>query len=136
MKGAGLRICLAVMPCIGQTLGSQQALHCPTEHGYARFVHVTFMDGSYHPVEHRAVLAWSALNLARLLAEERRDALDIKRSTSIRCGVPVGGEQDDDKNPWRCALTSFGGVLAQYSAATGSAEIQGLALRTFPEYAR
>ncbi|HVN05959.1 MAG TPA: hypothetical protein VMT86_16170 [Bryobacteraceae bacterium] len=84
--------------------------------------------------------AWSALNLARLLVE-RRDALDpdwradsrdlllfvIRRFTSIRFGVPVSGEQDDDKDPWGGALTNYGGTLAVYSAATGSDEFKGLA---------
>ena len=82
--------------------------------------------------------SWSPLNLARLLVESR-EALEpdwrahssspilfvIKRFTSVRFGVPVCGEQDDDTNPWGGALTNFGGVLAQYSAATGSAEFKG-----------
>ncbi len=84
--------------------------------------------------------AWSALNLARLLCE-RREALDpdwrtdarglirfvIAHFTSIRFGVPVSGEQDDDKDPWGGALTNYGGTLAVYSAATGSDEFKGLA---------
>ena len=84
--------------------------------------------------------AWAPLNLARYLIE-KKDALDpewkedaralieftIRRFTSIRNGVPVCGEQDYDKNPWGGILSTYGAVLAMYSAATGSQEYKGLA---------
>lgn len=79
--------------------------------------------------------AWSPLNLARFLCE-RQEAVDarwredakllidfvIGRFTSVRYGVLVCGEQDDDKNPWGGVLSNFAGTLATYSAATGSNE--------------
>ena len=84
--------------------------------------------------------AWAPLNLARYLIE-KKDALDpewkedaralieftIRRFTSSRNGVPVCGEQDYDKNPWGGILSTYGAVLAMYSAATGSQEYKGLA---------
>lgn len=84
--------------------------------------------------------AWSALNLARYLVE-RKEQLDpewkndartlidlvLARFVTVRWGITVCGEQDDDKDPWGGALTNFGGTLAAYSAATGSDEFKGLA---------
>ncbi len=84
--------------------------------------------------------AWAPLNLARYLAEKKA-ALDpdwstdaralieftLRRFTSVRFGVLICGEQDYDRNPWGGILSTFGGVLAVYSAATGSSEYKGLA---------
>ena len=84
--------------------------------------------------------AWSPLNLARYLIE-KREALepdwkvDAKalidftalNFTSVRDGVPVSGEQTYDKKPWGGALSTYGAVLAMYSAATGSIEYKALA---------
>jgi hypothetical protein len=42
--------------------------------------------------------------------------------TSVVKGVRVCGEQDYDLNPWGGVLANYGGVLAMYSAATGSDE--------------
>lgn len=84
--------------------------------------------------------AWSPLNLARYLIE-KKDALDpewqrdakalieftISNFTSIHSGVPICGEQTYDKMPWGGILSSYGAVLAMYSAATGSDEYKGLA---------
>ena len=84
--------------------------------------------------------AWAPLSLARYLIE-KKDVLDpdwkdyakaliefvIRRFTVIRDGIPVCGEQDYDKEPWGGILSSYGAVLAMYSAATGSAEYKGLA---------
>src|SRR5579872_1146890 len=94
--------------------------------------------------------SWSPLNLARYLIE-RQEALDpdwkddaktlidfaIRNFTSIQLGVPVCGEQDHDKNAWGGANSTYGAVLAMYSAATGSAEYKGLAWQslTFCLYA-
>jgi len=84
--------------------------------------------------------AWSPLNLARYLIE-KKEAVDadwavdaktlidftIKNFTSIRTGVPVCGEQTYDKEPWGGILSTYGAVLAMYSAATGSDEYKALA---------
>ncbi len=84
--------------------------------------------------------SWSPNNLARYLLE-KKEALDPgwrehskmviefvnQRFTSVRMGVPVCGEQTQDKNPWGGALSTYGAVLAMYSAATGSEEYKGLA---------
>ena len=84
--------------------------------------------------------AWSPLNLARYLLEAR-DTLDprwredaktlidfvIANFTSIRDGVPVCGEQDDDKDPWGGVLSNYGGVLALYAAAMDDPRYKGLA---------
>ncbi|HUO32051.1 MAG TPA: hypothetical protein VMU80_22725 [Bryobacteraceae bacterium] len=84
--------------------------------------------------------AWSPLNLARYLIEKKA-ALDpewqqdaqvlidfvIRNFTSIHSGVPVCGEQTYDKDPWGGVLSTYGAVLAMYSAATGSDEYKGLA---------
>ena len=83
--------------------------------------------------------AWSPLNLARYLLE-KKDTLDPQwqvhaksliefvnlHFTSIRNGVTVCGEQDHDRNPWGGILSTYGAVLAMYSAATGSDEYKGL----------
>jgi len=84
--------------------------------------------------------AWAPLNLARYLLEKReaidpewrahaKDLIEFvnRRLTSIRFGVPVAGEQDSDKNPWGGILSTYGAVLALYSAATGSPEYKGIA---------
>jgi len=84
--------------------------------------------------------SWAAMNLARYLCEQkekldedwRKDARALiefvnKRFTSIKSGVLVCGEQDDDINPWGGAVSTYGGVLAVYSKATGSNEFKGLA---------
>lgn len=79
--------------------------------------------------------AWAPLNLARYLCEKQA-ALDAgwreharaliefvnRRFITVRFGVPVCGEQDDDKNPWGGILANYGGALAVYTGATGSAE--------------
>jgi len=84
--------------------------------------------------------AWSPLNLARYLLE-KKDAIDPqwhdhskklidfvnKNYTSVRNGVQVCGEQDHDKNPWGGILSTYGAVLAMYSAATGSTEYNDIA---------
>ena len=84
--------------------------------------------------------ARSALNLARYLVE-RKERLDpewrtdarnlidlvLARFVTVRWGITVCGEQDDDKDPWGGALTNFGGPLADYAAATGFDEFKGLA---------
>jgi hypothetical protein len=84
--------------------------------------------------------AWSPLNLARYLIE-KKEALDpqwkedargliefvIHNFTSIRFGVPVCGEQTHDKEPWGGVLSTYGAVLAMYSAATGDSEYKALA---------
>jgi len=84
--------------------------------------------------------AWSPLNLARYLIEKKQQldtdwAADaktlidftIRNFTSIRSGVPVCGEQTYDKEPWGGILSTYGAVLAMYSAATGSDEYKALA---------
>jgi hypothetical protein len=84
--------------------------------------------------------SWSPNNLARYLLE-KKESLDpdwrphakaliefvIRNFTSIRQGVPVCGEQTHDMNPWGGALSTYGAVLAMYSAVTGSEEYKGLA---------
>jgi hypothetical protein len=84
--------------------------------------------------------AWAPLNLARYLIE-KKDAVDddwqehakalidftILHFTVVRNGVLICGEQDHDKEPWGGIASSFGAVLAMYSAATGSLEYKGLA---------
>jgi hypothetical protein len=84
--------------------------------------------------------AWSPLNLARYLIE-KKEALDPewkrharaliefsnRNFTSIKSGVLVCGEQDYDREPWGGILSTYGAVLAMYSAATGSPEYKGLA---------
>lgn len=84
--------------------------------------------------------SWAPLNLARYLIEQR-ESLDanwqsdakllidfaISNFGSIRFGVFVCGEQDDDKDPWGGALSNFGGVVAQYAAASGDLEYKGMA---------
>ncbi len=79
--------------------------------------------------------AWSPLNLARYLIEKKealsptwqQDAKDLiefvnQTFTRVRFGVVVCGEQDRDTNPWGGILSTYGAVLASYSAATGSPE--------------
>jgi hypothetical protein len=84
--------------------------------------------------------SWSAMNLARYLIE-KRDSFDpawrehahtliqfvTKNFTGIRDGVPICGEQDGDREPWGGANSTYGAVLAMYSAATGSHEYELLA---------
>ena len=86
--------------------------------------------------------SWSALNLARLLLQRRerldRDWLTDSRTlidfatqhfVTIRQGVPVCGEQDDDKDPWGGALSTYGATLALYAKATGNLGYENLAFQ-------
>ncbi len=84
--------------------------------------------------------AWAPLNLARYLLE-KKEKLDPDwrehakaligfvndHFTSIKDGVLVCGEQDYDKNPWGGVLSTYGAVLAMYSAVTGDDEFKGIA---------
>jgi hypothetical protein len=84
--------------------------------------------------------AWAPLNLARYLIE-RKEEIDedwrphakalidfvIGHFTVVRSGVLICGEQDYDKEPWGGIASTFGAVLAMYSAATASSEYKGLA---------
>jgi hypothetical protein len=86
--------------------------------------------------------SWAPMNLARYLVEQK-DALDPDwqkdaraliefvngRFTGIHSGVLVCGEQDDDKNPWGGAVSTYGAVLALYTKATGSNEYKGIAFQ-------
>ena len=84
--------------------------------------------------------AWAPLSLARYLIEKKEtldpdwqtDAKTLiefvgKTFTSIRFGVPVCGEQDEDRDPWGGINSTYGAVLAMYSAATGSPEYKKVA---------
>jgi hypothetical protein len=84
--------------------------------------------------------AWAPLNLARYLIEKKESIDDnwqehakalidfcVRRFTIFRSGALMCGEQDYDKEPWGGIASTFGAVLAMYSAATGSAEYKGLA---------
>jgi hypothetical protein len=84
--------------------------------------------------------AWAPLALARYLIEKKQ-ALDADWQTdaktliefvgatftSIRFGVPICGEQDEDREPWGGINSSYGAVLALYSAATGSPQYKKVA---------
>jgi len=84
--------------------------------------------------------AWAPLSLARYLIERKQaqDA-DWKKDaktliefvgatfTSVRFGVPICGEQDEDREPWGGINSSYGAVLAMYSAATGSPQYKKVA---------
>ena len=84
--------------------------------------------------------AWAPLNLARYLIE-RKEAIDPDwreharalidfvnaNFTGVVDGVLVCGEQDYDKNPWGGVLSTYGAVLAMYSAAIGDDEFKGIA---------
>jgi hypothetical protein len=86
--------------------------------------------------------AWAPLNLARYLLD-RKGVVDsawqlhtheliefVNRNfTGINFGVPICGEQDHDKDPWGGILSTYGAVLAMYTAVTGSNEYKGLALQ-------
>ena len=77
--------------------------------------------------------AWAPLNMARYLIE-KKNALDPqwepdaraliefvgRNFVSVRFGVAVSGEQDEDRDPWGGVTSTYGAVLAMYSAATGS----------------
>ena len=94
--------------------------------------------------------AWAPLALARYLVE-KKDALDPDWQahakllidfvsvtfTSVHFGVAVCGEQDEDRDPWGGINSSYGAVLALYSAATGSPEYKRIAQQalTFALYA-
>ena len=94
--------------------------------------------------------AWAPLNLARYLLEKRgavdgawqRHAHELiefvnRNFTGINFGVAICGEQDHDKDPWGGILSTYGAVLAMYTAATGSDEYKSLSLQAlnFATYA-
>jgi len=77
--------------------------------------------------------AWAPLNMARYLIEKKtaidpdweKDARTLiefvgRNFLSVRFGVAVSGEQDEDHDPWGGVNSTYGAVLAVYSAATGS----------------
>lgn len=98
---------------------------------------VEFFEDHHEPDDRTA---WAPLNLARYLIE-RKDAIDpdwqphartliefvMRTFTSVHQGVLVCGEQDHDKQPWGGINSTFGAVLAMYSAATKSGEWKGIA---------
>lgn len=102
----------------------------------------------HHSPDNRT--AWAPLNLARYLIERKEKAdpewqkhahllIEFvgKTFTSIRFGVAVCGEQDEDREPWGGINSTYGAVLALYSAATGSPEYRRIAqqVMTFVLYA-
>jgi hypothetical protein len=77
--------------------------------------------------------AWAPLALCAYLLEERerlspdwraqaRSLIEFVNRNFVRVhfGVPACGEQDEDLEPWGGINTTWGAVLARYSAATGS----------------
>jgi hypothetical protein len=94
--------------------------------------------------------AWAPLNLARYLIEQQA-ALDPdwqqdsraliefvnRRFITVRNGVAVCGEQNNDLDPWGGILSTYGAVLAIYCKATGSDEYKAVARQalTFCLYA-
>ena len=94
--------------------------------------------------------AWAPLSLARYLLEKKqsldadwqRDAkglIEFVGATfaSVRFGVPVCGEQDEDHEPWGGINSTYGAVLAMYSATTESPRYKKVANQalTFALYA-
>ncbi len=94
--------------------------------------------------------AWAPLSLARYLLE-KKDKIDsawqqhahdliefVNRNfTGVSHGITICGEQDHDKDPWGGILSTYGAVLAMYTAATGSNEYKGLGIQAlnFATYA-
>jgi hypothetical protein len=87
--------------------------------------------------------AWAPLNLARYLLEKKElldpdwrphcDALvDFVRRTFTHreFGVIVCHEQDEDKQAWGGAVSTYGAVLASYAKAIGAADLADEARRT------
>jgi hypothetical protein len=79
--------------------------------------------------------AWAPLALAGYLVEQReklspdwqaqaRSLIEFVNRNFVRerFGVMACGEQDEDLDPWGGINSTYGAVLAQYSAATGSTE--------------
>jgi hypothetical protein len=79
--------------------------------------------------------AWAPLALAGYLVERReklspnwqaqaRTLIEFVNRNFVRerFGVMACGEQDEDLDPWGGINSTYGAVLAQYSAATGSSE--------------
>lgn len=84
--------------------------------------------------------AWAPLNLARYLIEKKtaldpdwqRDAQALiefvnHRFITVRDGVTVCGEQNNDLDPWGGILSTYGAVLAMYCKATKSDEYKAVA---------
>lgn len=94
------------------------------------YLWVQFFE-DHHSEKNRT--AWAPLNMARYLIE-KKDALDPdweqdartlidfvgRNFLSVRFGVAVSGEQDEDRDPWGGINSTYGAVLALYSAATNS----------------
>jgi hypothetical protein len=88
--------------------------------------------------------SWSASNLARYLLE-KRDKVDPdwkadvqtlvrfvnENFTSVRFGVTVCGEQDDDKDPWGGSLTNYAAMLALASKAWDAPALKMLSRQAF-----
>jgi hypothetical protein len=86
--------------------------------------------------------SWSALSLARILMM-RKDRIDpdwrkhskdlidfvMNNFVTVRCGIPVCGEQDDDKDPWGGALSTYGAVTATYAKLTSDPAYRNIAFQ-------
>jgi hypothetical protein len=94
------------------------------------YLWVQFFEDHHSP---RNRTAWAPLNMARYLIEKKtaldpdweRDARTLiefvgRNFLNVRFGVAVSGEQDEDRDPWGGINSTYGAVLAMYSAATGS----------------
>lgn len=94
--------------------------------------------------------SWAATNLAQLLLTMRakldedwlsdaRTLIDYatRHFVTVRYGVPVCGEQDDDTDPWGGACSSYGAALALYAKAAKDPGYGALARQAlnFVEYA-
>jgi hypothetical protein len=79
--------------------------------------------------------AWAPLALASYLLEQRehlsprwqteaRALIEFvnRNFVRVRFGVTICGEQDEDLDPWGGINSTWGAVLAHYTAATGSSE--------------
>ena len=52
----------------------------------------------------------------------------------INHGIPVCGEQDHGKDPWGGILSTYGAVLAMYTAAIALDEYKSLALQGVSQF--
>lgn len=134
-----LLVCLGARPAPGQTFGSHKPvydanglllpwtpwvdaleremnwyLRCPIEHGYPRFVWMTFMDGNYNPIERRPDFIPSMQNGMGIISYLKYYAFKGKQNPKVLAFARLMGDYLTQES-----LTPDTGKYPRFTRSTG-----------------